>query len=170
MLHFKTMFLYYFNVHIYFSSSKSTSSIFYFLLEANCYSDFSTVYFPCNWSIVPCSHSKDVDVFYFSWRCLLCPKTFNAPVVKIIAWLYTYRKHWPRYWLVDAQNIHMYSLLVLIQRALLGIWKLYAGHCCTVGWVTRCSREELAPLSLLLALARDLHIFLLEALKEYKKD
>lgn len=52
---------------------------------------------------------------------------------------------------------------------LVGIKRHYAGHCGTVGWVTQCSREGLAPLSLLLALARDLHIFLLEALKEYKK-
>lgn len=37
------------------------------------------------------------------------------------------------------------------------------------GWVALSSGEGLAPLSLLLALARDLHIFLLEALKEYKK-
>lgn len=53
---------------------------------------------------------------------------------------------------------------------LVGIWRHNAGHCCTAGWVTQCSREGLALLSLLLALARDLHIFLLEALKEYKKD
>lgn len=47
--------------------------------------------------------------------------------------------------------------------------RLYAGHCCTAGWVTQCREKELAPLLLLLALARDLHIFLLDALKEYKK-
>lgn len=63
----------------------------------------------------------------------------------------------------------MYSLLVLIQQALSesgGIMPataaLPAGH--------SVAEEELAPLSLLLALARDLHIFLLEALKEHKKD
>lgn len=44
----------------------------------------------------------------------------------------------------------------------------YAGHSCTSGWVTRCSRGGPAPLSLQLALARDLHTFLFEALKKYK--
>lgn len=46
---------------------------------------------------------------------------------------------------------------------LVGICRHYAGR------VTQSSRAEPAPLSVLLALARDLHIFLLEALKEYKK-
>lgn len=45
----------------------------------------------------------------------------------------------------------------------------YAGHRHTVGRVARYSRGGPAPLSLQLALARDLHTFLLEALKKYKK-
>lgn len=44
----------------------------------------------------------------------------------------------------------------------------YAGHSFTIGWVTRYSRGGPAPLSLQLALARDLHTFLFEALKKYK--
>lgn len=58
-----------------------------------------------------------------------------------------------------------HSLLVLIQQVLLKSWGIILARAS----VTQYSRGGPAPLSPQLALARDLHTFLLEALKKYKK-
>lgn len=163
-------------LHVYFKSLKFTFAIF--ILKVRHLSLSWQFIFSFNSSTVTFHYSR--DVYFFSkerkkedGRCVLCPKVL---VVKIIAlWgLKKHRKPWPRCWLVEDRNLssaeHPHVFITGFDPAgLVGIWRHYAGHCCTAGWVTQCSREELAPLSLLLALARDLHIFLLEALKEYKK-
>lgn len=120
-----------------------------------------TVYFSCNWGIVTFKGGAG-DVYSVQkclmrqwWKSQAGLKTQKALTEVLAAW----------------RTEHPHAFIPGFEpTGLVGIWRHNSGHCCTVGWVTQCSREEMAPLSLLLALARDLHIFLLEALKEYKKD